>query len=109
MQSRASLHTSCLRTKECLPSTSRCRTFRDFSPIVFKSCRSANVLKQNGFQFEVAVRVAAPEKELGNGEVLPLKNDDGGGVYDCVVVGAGISGLVTAQALLKDHKDKVSR
>ncbi len=32
-----------------------------------------------------------------------------GGLQDVVVVGGGISGLVTAQALVSDHADTVSR
>ena len=32
-----------------------------------------------------------------------------GGMQDVVVVGGGISGLVTAQALVSDHADTVSR
>jgi cation diffusion facilitator CzcD-associated flavoprotein CzcO len=31
------------------------------------------------------------------------------GIIDVVVVGGGISGLVTAQALLTDHADTVGR
>ncbi len=32
-----------------------------------------------------------------------------GGLQDVVVVGAGISGLVTAQALVAEHSDTVSK
>ena len=31
------------------------------------------------------------------------------GVYDCVVVGGGISGLVTAQAFVSDHAQTVKK
>ena len=32
-----------------------------------------------------------------------------GGLQDCVVVGAGISGLVTAQAFVAEHADTVKK
>ena len=35
--------------------------------------------------------------------------DEDGGLLDCVVVGAGISGLVTAQAFVSDQADVVGR
>ena len=49
--------------------------------------------------------------------VLPLQaaspstsgKDDDSGLLDCVVVGAGISGLVTAQAFVSDQADVVGR
>ena len=31
------------------------------------------------------------------------------GLYDCIVVGGGISGLVTAQAFVSDHPQTVKR
>ena len=42
----------------------------------------------------------------------PLPNEDfksEEGVYDCVVVGGGISGLVTAQAFVSDHPDTIKK
>lgn len=65
--------------------------------------------QRNGGPLGVIARVAAPERELEPADPLPNLDDAPDGVLDCVVVGAGISGLVTAQALLRDHKGQVSR
>jgi hypothetical protein len=56
---------------------------------------------------DVAVAVAAPERATVTNP--PSADVDDSGVLDCVVVGAGISGLVTAQALRTEHANVVPR
>jgi hypothetical protein len=56
---------------------------------------------------DVALAVAAPERATVTNPPAPDVDDSG--VLDCVVVGAGISGLVTAQALRTEHANVVPR
>eukprot|EP00884_Botryococcus_braunii_P002368 jgi/Botrbrau1/12131/Bobra.0186s0047.1 len=107
--SGAALLPSSVVTRDGLLRTSRCKFPHVVTAKHYSSCNFVQSLQFKGIQREVAVKVAAPEREIGSGEFVTQENDGDGGVYDCVVVGAGISGLVTAQALLKDHKDAVSR
>jgi hypothetical protein len=55
-----------------------------------------------------AASVAAPPDAQAAGP-SPRGSEDEQGVLDCVVVGAGISGLVTAQAFVSDQADTVRR
>jgi len=56
-----------------------------------------------------AASVAAPPDAQAAGPSPRGSEENEQGVLDCVVVGAGISGLVTAQAFVSDQADTVRR
>lgn len=76
-----------------------------------KSCQQPKTKRQRrsrtgsrSLTVTAAAPAAARQKPLPNDNVQSEE-----GVYDCVIVGGGISGLVTAQAFASDHPDTVKK